>query len=88
MTAPAVSAVEHGRRNLTLQSLLKFAHALDVVPADLARGIRPPSLNDAAIHAIAQEQRRLETQIAVAEEEAARDASRFMPTPSAALPAS
>jgi transcriptional regulator with XRE-family HTH domain len=71
MAAPAVSAVEHGRRNLTLQSLLKFAHALDVDPADLVRGPCPPSLNDAAMHAIAQEQRRLEVQTAAAEKEVA-----------------
>jgi hypothetical protein len=36
-----VSSIERGRRNLSLQNLLRLAAALDIDPAELARGSRP-----------------------------------------------
>ena len=35
--------VERGRRNLSLHNLLKIAHGLGVDPAELVRGLVPPS---------------------------------------------
>jgi transcriptional regulator with XRE-family HTH domain len=71
MAPAAISAIEKGRRNLTLQSLLKMAHALDVDPAELVRGLRPPGLSDPAMREIAREHERHEAQIAEAKAEAA-----------------
>jgi hypothetical protein len=35
--------VERGRRNLSLQNLLKIPKGLDVDPAELVRGLQPPN---------------------------------------------
>ncbi len=37
-----VGQVERGRRNLSLHNILKIAAALELDPADLVRGLRPP----------------------------------------------
>ena len=37
-----VGQVERGTRNLSLHNLLKLAAALDIDPADLVTGLRPP----------------------------------------------
>jgi transcriptional regulator with XRE-family HTH domain len=37
-----VGQVERGQRNISLHNLLKLAHALDIDPADLVRGLTPP----------------------------------------------
>ena len=37
-----VGQVERGRRNLNLHNLLKLAAGLEIDPADLVRGLKPP----------------------------------------------
>lgn len=37
-----IGQVERGQNNLTLHNILKIAEVLDVDPADLVRGLRPP----------------------------------------------
>lgn len=39
--------VERGRRNLNLHNLLKVAAGLQIDPAELVRGLRPPDENGA-----------------------------------------
>jgi transcriptional regulator with XRE-family HTH domain len=38
--------VERGRRNLSLHNLLKLAAGLDVDPAELIQGLKPPDESD------------------------------------------
>ncbi len=37
-----VGQVERGRRNLSLHNVLKLAAGLDIDPAELVQGLRPP----------------------------------------------
>ena len=36
-----VSSVERGERNVSLENIVRLAHALEVDPADLVTGLRP-----------------------------------------------
>jgi transcriptional regulator with XRE-family HTH domain len=38
-----IGQVERGQKNMTLHNLLRIASALDVDPAELVRGLKPPT---------------------------------------------